>query len=188
LKSENIFADIRCYIFITQSAYPYMNHKITSLTFSFRDKIFRLALRILNNYDDAEDITQDILEKLWHKKNKINGYNSIEALSMKMTKDLCLDKLKHHKVKTEKLKTLAVQYTHEQQKPGLKNLVEITIELINKLPEKQRIIIHLRDVEGYDFNEIVSILDLDINAVRMNLSRARKTIKQQLEKISNYGL
>jgi len=158
------------------------------LTFSFRDKIFRLAHRILNNYEDAQDVTQDILEKIWHKKASENAYNSLEALSMKMTKDLCLDKLKHQKIKTEKLEILKEIHRQAQQNYEVEDLAEITKELINKLPEKQRIIIHLRDVEGYEFSEMVAILDLDINAVRMNLSRARKTIKQQLEKISSYGL
>jgi RNA polymerase sigma-70 factor (ECF subfamily) len=145
-----------------------------------------LALGVLNNYEDAQDVTQDILEKLL--KKQTNGYKSLEALSMKMTRDLCLDKIKHQVVKNEKLIVLKEQTNYDTQNYDIKHMAEISKTLIANLPEKQRMIIHLRDVEGYEFKEMEQILEMDINAIRMNLSRARKTVKEQLEKISNYGL
>ena len=56
------------------------------------------------------------------------------------------------------------------------------------LPDKQRIIIHLRDVEGYEFEEIARILESDETSVRVNLSRARKRVKEELLNAINYGL
>ena len=67
-------------------------------------------------------------------------------------------------------------------------LAEITKKLIRNLPEKQKMAIHLRDVEQYEYNEISEMLEMDIPSIRMNLSRARKTISEKLIKITSYGL
>ena len=60
----------------------------------FKDKIFRLAKRLLVNTEEAEDATQEVLVKLWNKSENLSGYNSVEALAMTMTKNYCLDQLK----------------------------------------------------------------------------------------------
>lgn len=69
-----------------------------------------------------------------------------------------------------------------------KNMAELTRRLIQQLPERQRLTIHMRDVEGYELEEIANILDSDEASVRVNLSRARKGIREQLIKIMNYGV
>ena len=60
--------------------------------------------------------------------------------------------------------------------------------LIEKLPEHQKIIIQLRDIEQYDFEEICKLVEMKPTAVRVALSRARKTIREQLIKKHNYGV
>lgn len=158
-----------------------------NLIFS-RDKIFRFAMKLLGNYEDAQDVTQDIIEKLWKKRSSINGIQNIEAFAIKMTKDLCLDRIKHQKNKSEALKNLANPDLYIQANYDNRDLADITKKLIEKLPDKQKIIIHLRDVEEYEFEELATIMEMDINAVRMNVSRARKTIREQIIKITNHGL
>jgi RNA polymerase sigma-70 factor (ECF subfamily) len=69
-----------------------------------------------------------------------------------------------------------------------KDMDALLKSFIQELPDKQRMVLHLRDVEGCDFQEITEIMEIDINAVRMNLSRGRKTIKERLIKTMNYGL
>ena len=66
--------------------------------------------------------------------------------------------------------------------------VDHVVTLINKLPELQKVVIHLRDVEGYDFDEIAGITELSLNAVRVNLSRARKNVREGLIKVNKYEL
>jgi RNA polymerase sigma-70 factor (ECF subfamily) len=56
------------------------------------------------------------------------------------------------------------------------------------LPEKQKLVIHLRDVEGYSFEEMSEVLEMDEVALRVNLSRARKKVKEEILKIVNYGI
>ena len=167
-----------------------MSDLLSQISPKLKDVVFRFALRLLGNKEDAKDITQDILEKLWKKRKKMESCKNIEALSIKMTRDLCMDRLRHQTMKRGKLKMIRNEIEHLYQKTeyDVVELAEITKELINKLPDKQKMIIHLRDVEQYEFEEIREILGMEIQAIRMNLSRARRTIKEQLEKITNYGI
>ena len=74
------------------------------------------------------------------------------------------------------------------KKIELENSVQIVKKLMNQLPEQQRIIIQLRDIEEYDYDEICEIVEMNQTAVRVALSRARKTIREQLIKTHAYGL
>ena len=167
-----------------------MSKEFNILVSAVRDKIFRFALKILsNNYEEAQDVVQDVFEKLWKMKNNLHQYKNLEALSMKMTKNLCLDRLKHEKIKAQKIKmNIDLIISMSNNNYDEKNIAEIIKGLISQLPEKQKMIIHLRDVEGFDLNEIADIMEININAVRMNLSRGRSTIKEELVKTMNYGL
>ena len=157
---------------------------------SIKDKIFRFALKILNNHEDAQDAVQDVFEKLWKMRNNLNKYENLEAFTIKMTKNLCLDKLKQKKLKAQKMQAIESnqEFQIKNNNYDKKNTSEIIKLFINQLPDKQKMIIHLRDVEGFEFNEIAEIMEIDINAVRMNLSRGRKAIKEKLIKTLNYGL
>ena len=160
-----------------------------TIVISLKDKVFRFARAILNNHDDAQDVTQDIFEKLWLKRNSIPEYNNIESYVIRSTKNLCFDRIKHKNVvikSSEDIKVLNNGITNpEIEKNETSFLVR---NAINNLPEKQKIVIHLRDIEGYEFNEIAQVTGLELNALRVNLSRARKAIKQDLIKTMNYGL
>ena len=167
-----------------------MSKEFNILVSAIRDKIFRFALKILcNNYEEAQDVVQDVFEKLWKMKNNLHQYKNLEALSVKMTKNICLDKLKHEKIKAQKIiKSIGTVDYIPNNNYDEKNTSEIIKGLINQLPEKQKMIIHLRDVEGLEFDEIADIMEMNINAVRMNLSRGRSAIKEELIKTMNYGL
>ena len=167
-----------------------MSKEFNILVSAVRDKIFRFALKILsNNYEEAQDVVQDVFEKLWKMKNNLHQYKNLEALSVKMTKNICLDKLKHEKIKAQKIikRIDTVDYMSNNNYDE-KNTSEIIKGLIDQLPEKQKMIIHLRDVEGLEFDEIADIMEMNTNAVRMNLSRGRSAIKEELIKTMNYGL
>ncbi len=166
-----------------------MSKRFLLHTSTLQDKIFRFCLRILGNYEDSQDVTQDVLEKLWKDKDSLNKYNNLEAFSIKTAKNICLNRLKHDKMKAEKLRIEnKSNATYCNDNYDHKEMSEIVKQLINQLPEKQKMTIHLRDVEGMEFDEISEILEIDTTSVRMNLSRARKAIKEQLIKIENYGL
>ncbi len=154
----------------------------------FRDKMYRFAKRILKDSYDAEDVCQDVIVKLWQKKTEFNGHANIEALGFKMVKEKALDKIKHEQVKVDKFSELHQEASVEDSTVESTDLHQITKDLINQLPPKQSMVMHLRDMEDMDIEEIVVIMEMEEQAVRMNLSRARKTVREKLIKIMNYGL
>ena len=161
-----------------------------STVLPFKDKVFRLAKRLLVSTDEAEDATQELYLKLWTNKNKLGEYRNVEAFAMTMTKNYCLDQLKAKRSNNLTLvhsnyKDHNISLQHEIE---LKDSISKVHEFIEKLPEKQKLIIQLRDIENYEYDEIGKILDLQPTAVRVALSRARKTIREQLIKQHNYGI
>ncbi|WP_242132003.1 RNA polymerase sigma factor [Aestuariivivens marinum] len=161
-----------------------------NIVMPFKDKVFRLAKRLLISTEEAEDATQEILLKLWNNKTKIEGYKNVEAFSMTMTKNFCLDKLKSKQAQNLKI----VHSNYEDKQTALQKQVELNDsvnwvgKIIEELPEQQRLIIQLRDIEEYDFDEIADMLGINNTAVRVNLSRARKTIRERLTNTHNYGI
>jgi len=156
----------------------------------FKDKVFRLAKRLLVSTEEAEDATQEVLVKLWSKNGGLSSYSSIEAFAMTITKNYCLDQLKSKRA--DNLKIVSTNYTDAA--PALDKKLEDNDSLnwversISKLPEQQRMIIQLRDIEQYEFEEMAKMLNMTESAIRVSLSRARKTIREYMTKTHNYGI
>jgi RNA polymerase sigma factor (sigma-70 family) len=153
-----------------------------------KDKLFRLAGRILNEAD-AEDIVQDVFVKLWTRKAEILKYRSPEAFAVVITRNLCLDKIKSKSYRRDDLAKWnePVDNKSPEKMAELKNDVDMVRHAIASLPEQQRVIIQLRDIEEMDFEEISEALNMNVNTIRVNLSRARKTIRNQIKKMHDYG-
>lgn len=168
-----------------------MSDKLFTYSTELKNKVYGFVLTLLGNEEDAKDVTQEVFEKMWTKRFIFRIYQNKESLSFKLARDLCYDRLKHKNMKAEKLKVLTNEtknfyetgYQVEERELG-----EITRKLVEKLPEKQRKVIHLRDMEELEFEEIAQILEMDVDAIRMNLSRARKTLREQIIKIMDYGI
>ncbi|MEH6679396.1 MAG: RNA polymerase sigma factor [Sediminicola sp.] len=156
----------------------------------FKDKLFRLAKRLLVSTEEAEDATQEILLKLWSKNKAIEGYNNVEAFAMTMTKNFCLDRLKSKQAGNLKL----VHSNYTDTNVSLQNHVEAMDsvgwiqKIMESLPEQQKMVLQLRDVEEYDFDEIAALLDMKPTAVRVALSRARKEVREKLMQKHSYGI
>ena len=156
----------------------------------FKDKVFRLAKRLLASKEEAEDATQELIFKLWKNKNKIRDYKNVEAFAMTMTKNYCYDRLKSKQAKNLTLvhSNYKENETTLDKKLEYRDTVQQVHQLIEKLPENQKLIMQLRDIEQYSFDEICKILDMKSTAVRVALSRARKTVRDALIKKHNYGV
>ncbi|WP_298764007.1 sigma-70 family RNA polymerase sigma factor [uncultured Polaribacter sp.] len=156
----------------------------------FKDKLFRLAKRLLVSREEAEDATQELIFKLWKSKEKIENYKNVEAFAITMTKNYCYDRLKSKQANN--LSLIHTNYKEKEtsldKKIEYKDSVNLVHQLIETLPAQQKIIIQLRDIEQYDFDEICKITDMKPNTVRVALSRARKTIREALIKKHNYGV
>jgi len=156
----------------------------------FKDRVFRLAKRLLVSKEEAEDATQELFFKLWKNKEKITDYKNVEAFAMTMTKNYCYDRLKSKQASNLRL----IHTNYKEKETALDKSIEYrdsinqVNQLIENLPEQQKVIIQLRDIEQYDFDEICNMVNMKPTAVRVALSRARKTLREALIKKHNYGI
>ena len=156
-----------------------------------KDKLFRLALRITFDRAEAEDVVQDTMIRVWNKREEWTQFGSIEAYCLTVAKNLALDR-------SQKKEAQNVELTPEMEEESeisgpydqLVNNERMSIihRLINELPEKQRLIMQLRDIEGESYKEIAKILNLTEEQVKVNLFRARQKVKQRYLEIDEYGL
>lgn len=150
------------------------------------NKLLRFAGFFLNDREDAQDAIQDVLLKLWEKRETLARVENIEAFSMQMVRNKCLDKIKSSRIvplnrDTEKMLSDRLQEHYDATEWG--DTSALVMNLAGKLPEQQKTVIILRDIEQMEFTEIAGITGMNINALRVNLSRARKQVKDELLKI-----
>lgn len=165
-------------------------NEFVQLITPFKDKVFRLAKRLLVSTEEAEDATQEVMVKLWAKNETLYELNSVEAMAMTMTRNYCLDQLK-----SKRAGNMSISHNNYQDRQaGLQQQMEDGDRLqwveriINDLPEQQRMIIQMREVEEYEFEEIAKVLGMNETAVRVALSRARKVLREKMMQIEQYGI
>jgi RNA polymerase sigma-70 factor (ECF subfamily) len=151
-------------------------------------KLFRFAFRMLGIREESEDIAQETFLKLWTNRDKLDEIRNIDAFAMTITRNLCLDRMKSKAYQNHQMPGEAdiIEANGPDILTVQKDEVRMVKKIIDSLPDHQKMIIHLRDVEGLEFEEIAEILDSNVNAVRVNLSRARKYVKDALVKINEY--
>jgi RNA polymerase sigma factor (sigma-70 family) len=152
-------------------------------------RIYQFALRILRNEHDAEDVVQEIFMRLWDNRDELEVIKSIEAYSFRMTRNLCLDKLKKMKPRYyDDREPDSARYEEADPSPDpersleLKDTRERLNHIIKTLPEQQQTLLQLRDIEGFEYDEISEITGMEINAIRVGISRARKKLKETIYK------
>lgn len=164
-------------------------NEFITLIMPFKDKLYRLAKRILISKDEAEDAVQEVFLKLWNGKQNIENYKNPEAFAITMTKNYCLDRLKSKQASNLKIVHKNYQTSENiEKKIEANDGVEIVFKIMETLPEQQRIVLQLRDVEQFEFSEIAQMLDSNETAIRVALSRARKTVRDAMIKNYNYGI
>lgn len=156
-----------------------------------KDKLFRLALRITFDRAEAEDVVQETLIRVWNRRDEWPQFGSVEAYCLTVARNLAIDR-------SERKDAQTVELTPEMERPAeaadpherlvSKERMRLIHRLMDKLPEKQRLIMQLRDIEGKSYKEIAVVLSLTEEQVKVNLFRARQKVKQQFMNIESYGL
>jgi RNA polymerase sigma factor (sigma-70 family) len=149
-------------------------------------RLYGYAYRILRNQYEAEDAVQEIFIKLWNLGKKLDGYISLESLASTMIKNYCIDQLrkKKHLIQEENYRQ-DLQNKFNESPDELLEISEsgdILNHIINDLPDIYKIVIILREMEGLSYEEIAEKTDQNINTLRVNLSRARKMIREEYNK------
>ena len=151
------------------------------------DKLYRIAYRMLGNSESARDVLQEMFLKLWEKRGELRNLSSIDAFACTILKNKCLDRLRLQKP-TVGMDLLNFQgYSPETDFDLNEGKSEIR-KVMRTLPEKQQIIMQMRDIDCCTFEEIAVLLDTTVNNVRVQLSLARKQVREQLMKVYNYGI
>ena len=157
-----------------------------------KNELFRLALRITLNRAEAEDIVQDTLIKVWNRRYEWENIESIEEFSLTGCRNLSLDRIKKKENNNDSLEDVKVAEPLASSNPQDQMIEEDKISLVKQivdaLPEKQRSCMQLRDFEGKSYKEIAEILEISEEQVKVNIFRARQTVKQKYLKLDNYGL
>lgn len=155
-------------------------------------KMFRFARKILGDSEEAKDVVQDGLLRIWAQRDKLSKVDNPEAWGMQVIKNLCLDRLKagviRKKVASQLGKQEHTSYPTPYQQVEAKSEMARVAGMIEALPERFRMIIHLREVEEYSYKEIASIMELSMAEVKVNLFRARQELKKKLTENITYGL
>ncbi len=153
-------------------------------------KLLRFAVHFLKDEDEAKDVVQDVFLKLWQKKEELDEIENMEAFTMRMTRNRCLDILRANKVvpidaETDRKMKQETIDVHSQFE--LNEAAGQVKTLINQLPDLQQKIMHLRDIEQLEYEEIAERTGLQVNAIRVNLSRARKKVRDEFLKLNSNG-
>ncbi|WP_315390998.1 sigma-70 family RNA polymerase sigma factor [Prevotella denticola] len=157
-----------------------------------KNELFRLALRITLNRAEAEDIVQDTLIKVWNRREEWNAIDSIEAFSLTVCRNLSLDRIRKKGNDNDSLEDVKaadpLASSNPQDRMIQTDKVRLIRQIVDGLPEKQRSCMQLRDFEGKTYKEIAGVLDISEEQVKVNIFRARQTVKQKYLKLDNYGL
>jgi len=159
-----------------------------------KNELYRLALRITLNHAEAEDVVQETMMKVWNRREHWNQIDSIEAFCLTICRNLALDKMKRMENQNQSLSeedhNLADgSYASNPEEQALqRDRIRLVRQLIEKLPEKQRSAMQLRDIEGKSYKEIALIMGISEEQVKVNIFRARQAVRQKFTETEKYGL
>lgn len=158
-----------------------------------KNELYRLALRITLNPAEAEDVVQETMIRVWNRREQWDEIESIEAFCLAICRNMALDRQKSAANQTDTLDNGHDAPDHSyasnpEEQTVQKDRVALVRRLMDQLPEKQRACMQLRDIEGKSYKEIAEVLGITEQQVKVNIFRARQTIKQKYIATEEYGL
>ena len=157
-----------------------------------KDKLYRLALRITLQRPEAEDVVQETLIRAWERREELGNVESVEAYLLTVCRNLAIDKREKKDNQNvslgEEEMELPASDISPQERLEYEERLRRVHELFSKLPERQRTVMQLRDIEGLSYRETAQAMGITEDVVRVTLHRARAAIRQAFEKEEYYGL
>lgn len=158
-----------------------------------KNVLYRLALRITMNREEAEDVVQDTLMKVWDKRDTLDNIDSIEAYSLTICRNIALDTTKRAARSNESLDQNNIEsqvssLAAPDERTEQKDMLDMVRRIVDSLPEKQRVCMQLRDFEGKSYKDIAAVLSITEEQVKVNIYRARQTVKLKFNENAKYGL
>ena len=152
-----------------------------------KNVLFRTALRITMNREEAEDIVQDTLLKLWERHEELSSVSNLESFAISAARNLALDRIALHQNKVitlnEELHDTADSSVSVHEQLVMGERTDMLHQLISQLPEKQRTALHLREIEGKTYREIGEIMGISESDVKINIYRGRDFLKKNFKNL-----
>ena len=160
-----------------------------NLTDPLKPRLFGFAYRMLREREDARDALQEVLIKLWNNRNKLEMSGNIKTYSFTVMYRECIDRLrKRNRFRLVTGYDLVEAGSHDVAGDfENSDLVRQIREAVALLPEKQRVILELRDFQDFDYEEIAKTLNMTVNAVRVSVARSRAAISEKMKQEISYG-
>ncbi len=155
--------------------------QITRLT----DPLFRFALWRLGRREEAEDAVQDTFLRIWEMRDSLSKYDRLDYLAFRILRNLCIDRARKRKLDIKdwpKNLDLATDLQSPHRKIELREELMAVEKAARALPEQQKTILFLRNIEGYSTKEVAEMLEMKVNTVEVKLSRARKGLRKILKR------
>lgn len=158
-----------------------------------KNVLYRLALRITMNREEAEDVVQDTLMKVWDRRENWQDIDSMEAFSLTVCRNIALDKTKRMARNDESLDGMdyepkASAAPAPDERAEQRDMLDMVRRIVDSLPEKQKTCMQLRDFEGKSYKDIAQVLSITEEQVKVNIYRARQAVKQKFNENAEYGL
>ena len=159
-----------------------------------KNELYRLALRITLNAEDAEDVVQETMMKVWSRRQQWEQIESMEAFCMTICRNLALDKTRRMAADDQSLEANEIDapdhshHANPEEQTIQQDRIRLVREIIDQLPEKQRSVMHLRDFEGKSYKEIATILSITEEQVKINIFRARQAVKKRFLQSEAFGI
>ena len=153
-----------------------------------KNELFRMALRITQNREEAEDVVQETMIKVWNRREQWSQLESIEAFCLAICHNLALDKLRRMDNQVQSLSDdidpLDQSHGSNPEQVTIQNdRTQMVRQLISELPERLRTCMQLRDIEGKSYRDIAAVLDITEQQVKVNIFRARQSVREKFLKI-----
>lgn len=147
------------------------------------DFMFRLACSILGRSDEAQDMMQDVAERVLRKSDDLGKVGNMDAFLARSVRNACIDRIRRRKETTPKIPEIP-----DEKSPDRWSDRQMIHKALARLPERQRMAVHLKDIEGYSNKELAAILETDETNVRTLLSRGRRALRDIIQQEIGYGV
>jgi RNA polymerase sigma factor, sigma-70 family len=156
-----------------------------------KNKLFRKALSITESVEEAEDVVQEVMMRIWDKRTEWSNITNMEVYSMVSVKNMALDKIKRiayrsESVDTDTVKAIVSDLLHPQDEMEKTEKITLLWDVIRRLPDKLQSLVRMREIEEYSYREIAEEMNLTEAQVKINLFRARQKMKEIYLQLNTY--
>jgi RNA polymerase sigma-70 factor (family 1) len=156
-----------------------------------KDKLLRMSLSLVKDREQAEDIVQEVMIRIWERRESWPEIENLQGYCMRMVRNRSIDIARSPRYRTEdldKMPGLEAGDRNPHQSMEQREAINLIARHMETLPEKQRTVIRLREIEGLSYLDIASAMDITMDQVKVTLYRARNSLKNELLKLESYGL